>query len=85
MKLIGQYFIKSCEKVENGTKLTLVDYEGKEITGVYNLGNLTYEQIEKMIGQKISCSNKDENLHVHKAWNGKTPTFCDDPKHGFDR
>ena len=84
MKTIGQYKIKDCTKVENGIKLILEDLEGNEISGTYNLGNLSFEQMQKMVGQQISCSNKDNNIHVHKAWDGNTPTFCDSDEHAND-
>lgn len=84
MKTIGQFKIISCEKVENGIKLTLEDLEGNEMSGVYNLGNLNFEQLSKLVGQQISCWREDGSIHVHKAWNGKTPTFCDDEKHSGD-
>jgi len=77
MKKIGQYIIKSCEKAENGTKLTLVDLEGNEISGTYNLGNLSFEQMQKLVGQQISCTQENDSLNVHTAWKGKKPTFCD--------
>ena len=85
MKTIGQYKIKKCEKVENGTKLTLTDLEGNEMSGIYNSGNLSFEQMQQLVGLQISCTREDENIHVHKAWKGETPTFCDNEKHGFDR
>ena len=84
MKIIGQYTIINCEKAENGTRLTLLDLDGNEVTGTYNLGNLNFEQMSKLVGQQISCWREDGSLHVHKAWDGKTPTFCDDDKHSGD-
>ena len=84
MKKIGQYKIINCEKVENGTKLTLADLEGKEISGVYNLGNLSFEQIKKLVGHQISCTREDGELSVHKAWDGDIPVFCDDDEHATD-
>lgn len=85
------------EQKENGVKLTFLDFDGKEITGIYNGDKLSLERLEKMIGHHISFSeiNKSEDkyegtidnfLNVHKAWNeNNKPTFCDDPDHGMDR
>ena len=84
MRITGQYKILNCEKTENGIKLTLQDFEGNEIKGTYNLGNLSYDNMQKLIGQQISCSRENGNLHVHKAWNGNTPTFCDNDEHSAD-
>ena len=85
MKVVGQYKLVSCEKTKNGTKITLRDYDNNEISGIYNLGNLNFEQIQKLIGHKISCTREDGEFSLHKAWDGQTPTFCDDISHGFDR
>ena len=84
MKITGQYKIINCEKSENGTKLTLEDFEGKKIEGTYNLENLPFEQMQKLIGQQISCSRENGEFNVHKAWDGETPTFCDDKGHATD-
>lgn len=84
------------EQKENGIKLTFLDFDGKELTGIYNGNELNSEKLEKMIGQHISFSeaNRSEDkyektvenfINVHKAWDNNKPTFCDDPKHGMDR
>ena len=76
------------EKVENGIKLTFLDYENKEVSGIYNNKILNEDDLKKLIGHHVSFSNNKENedIDVHKAWeaNGR-PSFCDDLKHGFDR
>ena len=76
------------EKVENGIKLTFLNQENEEISGIYNNNILNEEKLKKLIGHHVSFSNNKENecVDIHKAWepNGK-PIFCDDPKHGFDR
>ena len=84
MKVIGQYKIVKCERGKNGAKLTLKDLEGNEISGVYNLGNLSFEQMQKLVGQQISCTREDGEINVHKAWDGDTPTFCDNDEHAAD-
>ena len=85
------------EEVENGIKLTFLDFDVNEKSGVYNGKKLDLEDFEKMIGHQMSFSESDKVvdkyeetftnfMNVHKAWeeNGR-PSFCDDPKHGMDR
>ncbi len=74
-----------CEQKENGIELTFQDDGGNEFSGMYSLGNLSLEQMQKLIGNRVSFSDREDGLHVHKAWNGEKPTYCDDPFHGFDR
>lgn len=78
------------EQKENGIKLTFLDFDGKELTGIYNGRKLNPENLEKMIGNKFSFSNlkgkEDGEIDLHKAWDERdVPTFCDDPHHAFDR
>lgn len=75
------------EESKEGIKLTFLDYENKEYYGIYNNGLLTAEQLTKLIGHHVSISNKTtEKIEIKKAWEpcGRV-SFCDDPKHGFDR
>lgn len=77
------------EKVENGIKLTFLNQESnEEVSGIYNNSILKEDDLKKLIGHHVSFSNNRENvdINVHKSWepNGR-PSFCDDPKHGFDR
>ena len=44
------------EEAENGIKLTFLDFDGNEKTGVYNGKKLNLENFEKMIGHHISFS-----------------------------
>lgn len=85
------------EEVGNGIKLTFLDFEGNEKSGVYTGNKLDLKSLEKMIGHSMSFTQKNEPedkykkainnlIDVHKAWeeNGR-PSFCDDHKHGMDR
>ena len=80
------------EEAENGIKLTFLDFDGNEKTGVYNGKKLNLENFEKMIGHHISFSESNKNvdntsfIDVHKVWGeNDRPSFCDNPKHGMDR
>lgn len=46
------------EEAENGIKLTFLDFDGNEKTGVYNGKKLNLENFEKMIGHHISLVNQ---------------------------
>ena len=73
------------ENTDKGIKLTFLNSDNKEVSGIYNNGNLREEDFTKLIGQQISFTGKEE-LDVHKTWDEKgTPTYCDDPMHGIDR
>ena len=84
---MAQMNLVSYEEVENGIKLNFIDLEGKPFSGVYTNGNLSKKEFGKLVGHKISFTElKDTNdIHVHKAWDGETPIYCDDPKHAIDR
>ena len=82
------------EEVENGIKLTFLDFEGNEKSGVYNGNKLDLKNLEKMIGHSVSFTQAKDKyeqavnnfINVHKAWEENSrPSFCDDPKHGMDR
>ena len=80
------------EEAENGIKLTFLDFDGNEKTGVYNGKKLNLENFEKMIGHHISFSESNKNvdntsfIDVHKDWGeNDRPSFCDNTKHGMDR
>lgn len=89
---MSQAKLVKVEQKENGVKLTFLDFDGKELTGIYNGNELNSEKLEKMLGQHISFSEASRSeetvenyINVHKAWDNNKPTFCDDPKHGMDR
>lgn len=94
---MSQAKLVKVEQKENGVKLTFLDFDGKELTGIYNGNELNSEKLEKMLGQHISFSEASRSedkyeeavgnfITVHKAWDkNNKPTFCDDPKHGIDR
>ena len=73
------------ENTENGIKLTFLTNENKKITGIYNLGKLSLEDLKRLVGNDIAFSDERE-MHITKAWT-KTgrPIYCDDPFHVFDR
>ena len=48
------------EEVENGIKLTFLDFDGNEKSGVYNGKKLDLEDFEKMIGHQMSFSESDK-------------------------
>ena len=84
---MAQMHLLSYEEVENGIKLNFMDLEGKQFSGVYTNGNLNKEDFKRLIGHKISFTelNNSSKIHIHKAWDGETPIYCDDPYHALDR
>ena len=82
---MAQAILINCEQRKNGIELTFKDLGGNEFSGIYNLGNLELNELKKLIGNQISFSDREDGFHVHKAWDGEKPTYCDDPFHGFDR
>lgn len=88
---MAQAKLVKVEQKENGVKLTFLDFDGKEIIGIYNGNKLNSEKLEKMIGNRISFTefkeeDKKGEIDLHKAWDEReVPTFCDDLRHAFDR
>lgn len=84
---MSQAKLLSAEETENGIRITFLDQENKTVTGIYNKGNLSLSDIQRLIGNTIAFTNTDKNggIHITKAWDGKTPTYCDDIRHGMDR
>lgn len=83
---MAQATLINCKETENGIEVTLRDLGGNEFSEIYNRGNLSLDQIQRLIGSQISFSDREKDgFHVHKAWNGEQPTYCDDIKHGMDR
>ncbi len=82
---MAQAKLIKCEQKENGIELFFTDLSGNEFSQMYTNSKLTFEQLNKMIGQQISFTDKEDGINIHKAWDRKTPTFCDDERHGFDR
>ncbi len=85
---MSQVKLLAAEKAENGIKITFLNENNETVTGIYNNGNLSLSDIQKLIGNRIALNdaNKQGELHITKAWNdNNTPTFCDDVRHGMDR
>ena len=82
---MGQAKLIKCKQKDDGIELFFKDENGNEFSRIYNNGNLNLDQLTKMVGQKIGFSETEKGINVNKAWDGETPTYCDDSRHGFDR
>ena len=80
-----QVKLLNATECDKGIKITYETLEKEIKTGIYTNRNLSVEDLNKMTGQQISFSENENKINVHKAWDGETPTFCDDPIHGIDR
>lgn len=72
------------EQTEEGIRLTFLDANNEEISGIYDNAVLSKEKLEQMIGYHISFADKKDNISISKAWNreGK-PSFS--INEGYDR
>ena len=82
---MAQAKLINCMQTKEGIQIIFKDLGGNEFSGIYNRGNLKLDDLQKLIGSQISFTDTEKGIQVHKAWDGKKPIYCDDPKHGFDR
>ena len=82
---MAQAKLINCQETKKGIELTFKDLGGNEFSGVYNLGNLSFEQIKKLKGTQISFIETEKGIDVKRAWDGKKPVFSEETYAGDDR
>ena len=82
---MAQAKLINCQETKNGIKLTFKDLGGNEFSGIYNLENLNFEKMKKLVGTQISFIETEKGIDVKRAWKGNKPVFSEEKYAGDDR